>query len=365
MKIPFVDLNAQYNSIKDEINQAIGAVISSSAFIGGKFVQNFEAEFAEWIGVENCVSCGNGTDSLEILLLGTGIGRGDEVIVPAHTWISTAEAVVNVGAKPVFVDSEPNMFTIDPKKIEEKISENTKAIIPVHLYGQCADMDPILEIAKRNGIKVIEDCAQAHGAIYKGKKVGTIGDAASFSFFPGKNLGAYGDAGAVVTNDPDLAKTVRMIANHGQISKHDHRIIGRNSRLDGIQAAILSVKLRYLNGWTELRKRNAEKYNSLFSERNVDVALPRERAGCSHVFHLYVIKMENRDALLDALKRREIEAAIHYPRILPEMKVFDSVDQYPVSTVDTATCISLPMFPELSDQQIEAVVSSIKNFIHE
>ncbi|XDD51538.1 DegT/DnrJ/EryC1/StrS family aminotransferase [Leptospira sp. WS92.C1] len=363
MKIPFVDLKAQYLSIKDKIDSSIASVIESSSYIGGKYVQAFEQDFARWMNVEYCISCGNGTDSLEILLVSMGIGAGDEVIVPAHTWISTAEAVCNVGAKPIFADSELESFTISPDSFLKKITNRTKAVIPVHLYGQCADMDPILKISKEHNIKVIEDCAQAHGATYKGKKVGTLGNAGSFSFFPGKNLGAYGDAGAIVTNDSEIAEKARMIANHGQLSKHNHVLIGRNSRLDGLQAAILSVKLDYLNEWTEMRRTNAAYYKQLFVQANLAVQVPFERIDCKHVFHIFSIKVENRSSLLDLLKREEIEAAVHYPKILPDLTVFNpsnhKSDEFVHSRHDTSQCVSLPMYAELTREQIEKVVEII------
>jgi dTDP-4-amino-4,6-dideoxygalactose transaminase len=243
MKIPFVDLKAQYLTVKDDLDAAILKVVSDTAFVSGRYATVFEGAFAEYIGVENCVAVGNGTDALEIALQAIGVELGDEVIVPANTFIATAEGVSNIGAKPVFVDVDPKTYNIDPAKVEEKITSRTKAVIPVHLYGLPAEMDAVMDIARRHDLKVLEDCAQAHGATYKERKVGTFGDVATFSFYPSKNLGAFGDAGAIVTNDKEVAERARLIANHGQISKNRHTIIGRNSRMDGIQGAVLSVKL--------------------------------------------------------------------------------------------------------------------------
>ena len=254
MKVPFVDLKAQYASIKDEIDAAVLKVMGETAFVAGRYASAFEDEFAAYIGAEHCIAVANGTDAIEIGLQAARIGPGDEVIVPANTFIATAEGVSNIGATPVFVDIDPETYLLDVSKIEEKITPKTKAIIAVHLYGLPAEMNGIMEIARRNGLKVLEDCAQAHGATCKGQKVGTFADVATFSFYPSKNLGAFGDAGALVTNDTDTAERARLIANHGQISKNRHTIIGRNSRMDGIQAAVLSVKLGRLDGWLENRR---------------------------------------------------------------------------------------------------------------
>jgi dTDP-4-amino-4,6-dideoxygalactose transaminase len=368
MTIPFVDLQAQYHSIKSEVDQALAAVIADSAFIGGKdnrFVRAFEDQFADYVGVNHCIGCGNGTDSIEILLKAMGIGPGDEVIVPASSWISTSEAVGAVGATPVFVDVHPLYHTIDPEKIEQKITSKAKAIIPVHLYGLPADMDPILAIAKKYGLSVLEDCAQAHGALYKGRMVGAMGHAASFSFYPGKNLGAYGDAGCMVTNDEEIAKTARMIANHGQLVKHDHVMEGRNSRLDGIHAAILSVKLPHLKEWTELRIRHASHYSHNLRELGVRTpAVPHDSV---HVYHLYVIVSSERDALQRHLRQAGIATAIHYPTPLPLLKPYlaqgnDSKD-YPVVVDHMDKLLSLPMYPELHVNELNMVVKEISLFM--
>ncbi|MEM6318757.1 MAG: DegT/DnrJ/EryC1/StrS family aminotransferase [Bacteroidota bacterium] len=364
MKIPFVDLKAQYQSIKSDIDTAIANVIQDTAFIRGKYVSEFEAAFADFLGVKEVVSCANGTDSLEILLRAWGIGPGDEVIVPAMTWISTAETVSYLGATPVFVDAHPKYFTIDVNKIEEKITEKTKAIIPVHLYGLSAEMDKIMELAIKYDLKVLEDSAQAHGATYKEQTIGTIGHAGSFSFFPSKNLGAYGDAGAIVTNDKELAEHCRMIAHHGQKAKHDHQVIGKNSRLDGLQAAILSAKLPYLESWTEARIRNAAAMKNALYE--TDLVLPEYPDYARHVFHLFVVRTKERMQMIEFLKDKGIANAIHYPTPLPFTPVYtsevNSKANFPVAAQLQGEILSLPMFPELSDAQIQYIAEAIKEF---
>jgi len=362
MKVPFVDLYAQYLTIKKDIDQAIENVIKNSSYIGGGAINNFEKSFADYLGLSNIVACANGTDSIEILLQSFGIGKGDEVIVPAASWISTSEAVTTVGAAPVFVDIEEEYFTIDVSLIEKAITPKTKAIIPVHLYGHPADMPAIMAIAKKHNLIVIEDCAQAHGAAIKGKKVGTFGDASSFSFYPGKNLGAYGDAGCMATNDVAIATKARMIANHGQQGKHNHIIEGRNSRLDGLQAAILSVKLPYLEKWTEARIKNAASYSTHLASKNI--ILPKTKPGYRNVFHLYVIKTDGRDELKNSLQQNDIETAIHYPIALPFLPCYQNRNfkpqDFPVAFACQSKILSLPMFAELSIDQIEKVAGVIK-----
>lgn len=360
MAIPLVDLKRQYQSIKSEVDSAIRACLDESSFIGGRHVQQFEEEFAGYVGARHCVSCANGTDSLEIIMEAMGIGVEDEVIVPAHSWISSSEAVSSVGAIPVFIDTHPGYYTIDTSRIEEKITHKTKAIIPVHLYGLPADMDEVMRIADSHGLKVIEDCAQAHGAAYKGKKVGTIGHAASFSFYPGKNLGAYGDGGAILTNDQDLAAHCRMIANHGQVEKHDHRIEGRNSRLDSIQAAVLSVKLRHLDEWNALRIKHATKYTDLLAESAVT---PRSTPHSLHVYHLYVIQHESRPRVVTSLSQAGIGCAIHYPCVLPLLPAYAHLNltavQFPNSVGYQSRILSLPLFPELTGREIETICEAV------
>ncbi|AEI50300.1 DegT/DnrJ/EryC1/StrS family aminotransferase [Runella slithyformis] len=355
MKIPFVDLHAQYMSIKAEIDDVIKRVITESAFIGGHYVQQFENDFANYLNVNYCIGCANGTDSIEILLQAHGINRGDEVIVPAHSWFSTSEAVTAVGGVPIFVDVLPNQYVINPALIEEKITPRTKAIIPVHLYGMAADMDDIISIAEKHNLIVIEDCAQAHGAMYKGRKVGTLGHSASFSFYPGKNLGAYGDAGGMVTNDSKIADFARMIARHGQKGKHNHLIEGRNSRLDGLHAAILSTKLPHLNLWNESRRSIAARYTEFLNGFPINLPeVPEERY---HVYHLYVIQSDRRDLIKDQLKLMGIDTAIHYPTALPLLPAYAhrgyTSSDFPIAAYQADRILSLPIYSEMNEEQID------------
>ena len=361
MTVPFVDLHRQYLRHKEELDAAIAQVLSETAFISGRHVAQFESDFAHWLGSSHVIGCANGTDAIEILLDAFGIGPGDEVIVPAMTWISTAEAVGTRGAKPVFVDVDET-WTMDPLRIEERITVRTKGIIPVHLYGCPADMPSIMDIAERNGLFVLEDCAQAHGATIYGQKVGTWGNAASFSFYPGKNLGAYGDAGAMVTNDPAIAHQARLIANHGQPAKHTHVIEGRNSRLDGLQGAILSVKLNHLETWTTERQVHAREYDrELF---NSGLRLPVRPQKRSSVHHLYVIEHDNRNALRSRLSSAGIQTAVHYPHALPSMSCYSEWNasaktNFPVATAMSERIVSLPMFPELTPKERDHVIQKL------
>ena len=361
--IPFADLNAQYNSISKEIDAAIKKCIAETNFIKGKAVADFEHNFAGYLNVKYCIGCGNGTDALEIVLAALKIGLGDEVIVPALTWISTAEAVTNVGAEPVFADIDPLTYTIDPADIEKRITGKTKAIIPVHLYGCPAEMDKITSIAEAHGLYIIEDCAQAHGAEYKGKKVGTFGIASTFSFFPSKNLGAYGDSGAIVTSDEEVADLVRKISNHGQLSeKHKHYFPGRNSRLDSIQAAILDVKLKYLDNWNSKRINIANKYLSELSDCK-KLVLPAQNDIRKHVFHLFVLRTTSRERLIQLLDEKNISWGIHYPNAIPFTEAYTYKhhlpDDYPVSSDAVRKIISIPIYPELTNDQIELVCNQI------
>lgn len=362
MDIPFVDLHSQYLSIKGEIDAAIGAVIRDCAFIRGPYVSKFEESFRDFVGTTQCVSCANGTDAIEIALRGLGIGAGDEVIVPANTWISTAEAVTSIGARVVFVDSHPTLYTIDVDKIREKISDRTRAIIPVHLYGLPAEMDVIMAIAKEYNLVVIEDTAQGHGAQYRGVQVGNFGAAATYSFFPGKNLGAYGDAGGIVTNDSALALQMRMIADHGRTAKFDHALEGRNSRLDGLQAAILSAKLPYLNRWTEQRQRWAGLYSELLT--GLPIQLPVTPSHSRHVFHLYVIQIDERDRVREFMESRGVQTGIHYPIALPLLAAYrhfeHTPEDFPVASRQMHRLLSLPIYPELTEEKIEYVVSTLR-----
>jgi len=365
MKIEFVDLHAQYLTIKPQIDNAIADVISKSAYIRGPYVEKFEKEYSALFGVNHCISCGNGTDSLYIAMRAMGIGPGDEVITTAHSWISTSETVTQTGARVVFVDTDPDSYTIDPLEIEKKITAKTKCIIPVHLYGQPADMEPIMKIADQHGLSVLEDCAQAHLATYRGKITGTIGRVGSFSFYPGKNLGAYGDAGAVITNDTDLARTMTCLARHGGLKKGEHEIEGINSRLDGLQAAILSVKLNYLREWTSARQKIAAMYNQQL-EGVGDVIIPKVKPDRDHVYHLYVIRTSLRDALADYLKLAGIQTVINYPVALPFLKAYRYLghkeSDFPVAFRNQSTILSLPIFPEMTDEMVEYVVNTIQSF---
>ena len=358
MEIPFVDLKAQYLSIKDEIDYAIQNVINETAFIKGPYVQQFEEQYAKAYGVKHVVSCANGTDAIYIALKALGIGPGDEVITTALSWISTSETITQSGAKVVFVDIDPDYYTIDPNKIEEKITKKTKAIIPVHLYGCPANMSEIMSIAKKHNLKIIEDCAQAHFAQWDKQNVGTIGDVGTFSFFPGKNLGAYGDAGCIITDDSDLARKMHLFSKHGALGKHDHEIEGINSRLDGLQAAILSVKLKYINEWTELRIQHAATYNKLFSNSD-NIITPLVHENAKHVFHIYGIRVENRDELQNNLKLNGILTGIHYPNALPFLNAYKYLghtqDDFPLSYLYTKKILSLPMFPELTKDHMKII----------
>ena len=363
MKIPFVDLKAQYQSIREELDTAIATVIGETAFIGGRnnrFQQAFERAFSEYVGVDHVIGCGNGTDSMEILLEALGVGLGDEVIVPANSWISTSEVVTRVGAKPVFVDVLPDVYTINPALIEPAITEKTKVIIPVHLYGYPADMTAVMEIANRHNLIVLEDSAQAHGASMNGQAVTTFGHCGSYSFYPGKNLGAYGDAGAMVTNNPELAELARVISNHGQIKKYTHLRDGRNSRLDGLQSAVLTVKLKYLEKWTELRRSRAAYYSKLLADSGLQI--PVEKAGYRHVYHLYVIQVSNREEVREYLSSVGVSTSVHYPYalpMLPQYKADNEPGNYPVSIGNQDRLLSLPLFPEMTETQINYVVEHL------
>jgi dTDP-4-amino-4,6-dideoxygalactose transaminase len=369
MNIPLVDLKAQYDSIKPEIDAAMAQVIAKTAFIGGPFAQEFEKAFAAFCGVKHCIGVGNGTDAIFIALKALGVGVGDEVITVANSFIATSEAITMTGARVVFVDINPKTYNIDVAKTEAKVTPRTKAIVPVHLYGQPADMDPLLDIARRHNLKIVEDCAQAHGAEYKGRRIGSIGDMACFSFYPGKNLGAYGDAGAMVTNNDDLAVEARMFANHGRIDKYNHEQEGVNSRLDGLQGAVLNVKLKHLNEWTEKRRRNAYLFNEHL--KNLPLATPVEIGNVKAVYHLYVVRMEAelRQGLQDHLKKNGIATGIHYPIALPYLKAYDYLGcgpgDFPEALRASQEIVSLPMYPELSEQQIKYIWEKINEFFKE
>jgi dTDP-4-amino-4,6-dideoxygalactose transaminase len=364
MRVPFADLTAQYQAHKQEFDAALAAVIARNAFIGGEFVREFEKAYAEKYGVGHCISCANGTDAIYIVLRMLGIGAGDEVITTAASWISTSETVSQAGATPVFVDVD-DYFLLDVDQVEHRITPRTKAVIVVHLYGQAAPMDRLEKLCRARGLKLIEDCAQSHFAEWQGRRVGTIGDAATFSFYPGKNLGAWGDAGAIVTNDESLARKCRLYANHGALVKHQHEIEGINSRLDGLQAAILTAKLKHIDAWTAGRRRVAEAYGKALAGIP-GIEIPRVREGATHVWHLYVIRAERREELKAFLAKRDIETAVHYPTALPLLQPYRHLGyqahQVPRAAANQGTILSLPMFPEMTDKMIEYVAQSIREF---
>lgn len=367
MRVPFVDLHAQYLSIKEEIDSAIQSVINDTAFVGGNYVKQFEENFAEMYGVKHCIGVANGTDAIYIILKMLGIGAGDEVITVANTWISTSETITQTGARPVFVDIDEKYYTIDENLIENKITPKTKAIIPVHLYGQVCNIEKIKELCEKHNLFLIEDCAQAHLSEFNGKLAGTYGIASSFSFYPGKNLGAYGDAGCIITNDDELANKIRMFANHGSIKKHEHEIEGINSRLDGMQAAVLNTKLSHLKNWTDKRIKNAALYTELLSNSN-NIVTPFIREDSKHTFHLYVIRTKQRNSLKEYLSRFEIETSIHYPIALPNLEAYKYLnvpkEDYPITNNYQDEILSLPIYPELTGEQIEFVVENIASFFN-
>jgi dTDP-4-amino-4,6-dideoxygalactose transaminase len=367
MKIPFLDLKAQYASIKDEVLPAITGVLDNTAYVLGKPVADFEAEFGREHGVKYCYGVSSGTDGNHMVLWGLGVGPGDEVILPTHTFIATAWGATLCGAKPVFVDCDPESYNIDPKKIEAKITPRTKAIVAVHLYGQAADMDPIIEIGRKHKIAVVEDCAQSHFAEYKGKRTGGLATASSFSFYPGKNLGAYGEGGAACTNDPELARTFKMIRDHGAEKKYMHEIEGHNYRMEGIQGAVLGVKLRHLGAWTEARRKNAALYNKHLAGIP-GLVTPKEMPYAKHVYHLYVVRVPKRDELQKFLDGKGISTGLHYPIPCHLQKVFAGLGykkgDFPVTEKAADEILSLPMFAELTEEQIKYVADSIREFLH-
>jgi dTDP-4-amino-4,6-dideoxygalactose transaminase len=365
MPVPFADLHLQYQNMKAEIDDAIASVIRDSAFIRGPRVDAFERKFASAVDVKHCVSCANGTDALYLAMAALKVRPGDEVITTAHSWISTAAMITHAGATVVFADTDGVTFTIDPAAVEAAITPRTVGIIPVHLYGQPADMDAIMAIAAKYGLWVVEDCAQAHLARYRGQQIGTFGAAATYSFYPGKNLGAMGDAGAVVTNDDALVAHMTMLARHGGLIKHQHRIEGINSRLDGMQAAILSAKLPHLADWTNMRQRAAKIYDAGLNQIE-DVVVPSVAAHRTHVYHLYTIKHPRRDALAAHLSANGVQTAINYPTALPFLDAYRRLkhraEEFPNAHRDQSRILSLPMFAEITgDQQVE-VIDLIQRF---
>lgn len=367
MKIPFVDLRAQHAKYREEFDAAVSAVIAEAAFIGGNAVKTFEKKFADEYGVRHCISCGNGTDAIYIALRMLDIGPGDEVITTAASWISTSEAISQTGAVPIFVDVD-EYFHIDVTKVAGKITPRTRAIVPVHLYGQPADMKVLRALAEKHGLHLVEDCAQAHFAEFGGARVGTFGAAGTFSFFPGKNLGAWGDAGAIITNDDDLARSMRMFANHGALIKHQHEMEGINSRLDGIQAALLSAKLPHIHEWTDARRDIAIQYRQLLAGVG-DLIMPLERADARHVYHLFVVRTKYRDALRISLAEKGIETGVHYPTALPLLSAYDSrsftLADFPVAARNQGEILSLPIWPEMTAEMLAYVANAIGEFFAE
>jgi dTDP-4-amino-4,6-dideoxygalactose transaminase len=362
-----VDLKAQYDSIHDEIDAAIRDVIERSAFIRSADVRSFESEFAAYCEVADCVGVGNGTDALYLALRAFGIGAGDEVITVAHTFIATAEAITATGARPRFVDVLPDTLLMNPEELAAAITPHTRAVIPVHLYGQPCDMTAIMAVARRHGLKVIEDAAQAHGARWRNRRVGSLGDAACFSFYPGKNLGAYGDGGAVVSNDVDLIRRVRMFANHGRLEKYAHELPGINSRLDGLQSAILRVKLRHLDHWNMARRRHAAEYLKILF--HAGIGLPVTHPDAESVWHLFVVSVLERDRMQRRLKDRGIETGVHYPiplHLQPAYKPLGiSAGTLPVTELAAQRVLSLPMYAELTQRQMgdicQAMVEAVRS----
>ncbi|MCO6449958.1 MAG: DegT/DnrJ/EryC1/StrS family aminotransferase [Caldilineales bacterium] len=362
MSVPLVDLQSQYESIKPEIDTAIQRVIDNSAFIMGSEVAAFEQAFAEYCGVKHAIGVSSGTGALFLALLGYGIGPGDEVITTPFTFFATGEAISQVGARPAFVDIDPVTYNIDPAKIEAAITPYTKAIMPVHLYGQPADMDAINEIASTHKLVVIEDAAQAHGSLYKGKRVGSLADSACFSYYPSKNLGCYGDGGAVVTDDDHLAERVRLLRDHGRTSKYEHSELGYGHRLDGIQGAILATKLPHLDGWNEGRRQRADRYADLLAD--TAVVTPKHLPETTPVYHCYVIRTPNRDAVLASLQKQGIGAGVHYPIPLHLQPAYRFLElepgSFPISEQAAKEVITLPIYAEMTDEQQDEVVAALK-----
>ena len=364
MPVALVDLAAQYQSIRSDIDSAIARVVHNTSFILGHEVRQFEASFAAHVQAAGAVGVASGTAAIELSLRALGIGNGDEVITTAHTFIATAEAVTNAGARPIFADIDPVTYNIDPAEVERRITPRTRAILPVHLYGHPADMTALMEIAGRRGLPVIEDAAQAHGAEIAGRRVGSIGHVSCFSFYPGKNLGAYGDAGAVTSNDSALLDRVRRLRDHGRSTKYEHDEIGFAERIDALQAAILAAKLPHLEAWTERRRSNANRYDKLLA--GAAVITPREVGGFRHVYHLYVVRSNRRDDLLAHLKSKGIDAGIHYPVPLHHQPAYVDLGygdtSLPLTERAAAEVLSLPMYPELSNAQAEEVADAVRSF---
>ncbi len=366
--VPFLDLRAQIEPLRAEIMEAVGGVIDQCAFAGGPAVDRFERDFANAFGHAHVVGVGSGTEAIWVALLALGIGPDDEVITVPNSFIATAEAISFCGATPVFVDVDERTYTMDPALLERAITPRTRAIVPVHLFGQMADMDPILAIAERHGIPVVEDAAQAQGAEYRGSPAGSMGRAGCFSFYPGKNLGAWGEAGAVTTSDEALAGWIRSFRDHGQTEKHRHDLVGWNARMDGIQGAVLSVKLPHLEAWTEARRRNAALYSELLADVPGVIA-PTEAPHRKHVYHLYVIRVPDRDGMLAALRERGVHGGMHYPTSIHLQKAYRDLPygpgSFPVAAALARDGLSLPMYPELPEEQVRYVADAVAEVLGE
>ena len=366
--VPFLDLNTQYKGIKSEIDAAVIAVLDSGQYILGKAVEDFERAFAAYCGVAHAVACSSGTAALQLALAAVGIGRGDDVLTVPMTFVATAAAIDYTGARPVLVDIEMPSVTMDPAGIEAAITPRTKAIIPVHLYGQCADMEPIVEIARRRGLALIEDAAQAHGAEYRGNRAGSFGDMGCFSFYPGKNLGAYGEGGAVVTNDTTHAARLRMLRDWGQDRKYNHLLKGFNYRMDGIQGAVLGVKLRHLEAWTEARRQVARWYGEALAQ-SPDIELPEELPGRRHVWHVYGVRVaaDRRQSIMESMGARKIGVGLHYPSPVHLQPCFADLGycagDFPKSEEQAAMELSLPMFPEMTSDMVAEVVTALSEIV--
>lgn len=366
MRIPFLDIRAGNEALKDEIDAAIQAVIESGAFAGGPFVTGFEADFAEYCRCEHAIGVGSGTEALWLALLGLEVGPGDEVITVPATFMATAEAITYSGARPVFVDIDPLTYTMDLAALERAITPKTKAIIPVHLFGQPADMDPIMEVAREHRLFVVEDACQAHGAEYKGRRTGSIGDAGCFSFYPGKNLGALGEAGAIVTNNRKLQERLRILRDHGQIRKYHHTMIGWNCRMDGIQAAVLRIKLRHLDHGNRLRRARALEYDQALADIDA-VTIPRKAPAVEHVYHLYAVRVQVRDQVIERLAEKGIGTGIHYPVPIHLQDAYESlgyrVGSFPIAEQCASEFISLPMYPQMPDSTTLIVADAIRDAV--
>ena len=362
MKVPFVDLHAQYKALSSEMDRVIADVIHKNAFIGGPYLKEFEKNFASFCGVSHAVGVSNGTDALRLALLGCGVGPGDEVITTPNTFIATAEAIAMVGAEARFIDVDPETGNMDPNNLKGALTPRTRAIVPVHLYGRPADMTAICQFALTHHLKVVSDAAQAHGAHFQGKPIGQWGDAASFSFFPGKNLGAYGDAGAVVTNLPEVAAQVALLRDHGRTQKYEHKILGFNCRMDGLQAAILSVKLPHLKEWTRKRQSHAKRYDALLAS-TAGIRLIKNRDGAESVAHLYTVLCDDREALRSHLTSRGIDTGLHYPIPLHLQPALSSrgfnPGDFPVAESWAKNILSLPLFPEMTEEQLVYVAAAL------